>query len=297
LIKLVNNRGYWDIDINNLSDKDRLYIQSYLLKFIECIKLNLGLERLIIDDFIAEYGDLLEQETLWKQSILLSYNYDIEFIFNFILKIVNFYDINKNQYTNVDENKFTIANLKIEDLANIIKKLYELVEIKDPNSNINDTITIKSLDLDSTIYKGLDFHSFMIKLLKVINLYHGVNDVDYLFNNFYKTKELQEQVLFHAFLLLISPTSKELDIYFKIIDDVNYNNIGANLLGLLKRYQLFHISNSNKNTYTKSYLDILDFITPENENMCYNTFIDSVINKMVKYDEEKKKNNKHNKFC
>jgi hypothetical protein len=297
LIKLVNNRGYWDIDINNLSDKDRLYIQSYLLKFIECIKLNLGLERLIIDDFIAEYGDLLEQESLWKQSILLSYNYDIEFIFNFILKIVNFYDINKNQYTNVDENKFTIANLKIEDLANIIKKLYELVEIKDPNSNINDTITIKSLDLDSTIYKGLDFHSFMIKLLKVINLYHGVNDVDYLFNNFYKTKELQEQVLFHAFLLLISPTSKELDIYFKIIEDVNYNNIGANLLGLLKRYQLFHISNSNKNTYTKSYLDILDFITPENENMCYNTFIDSVINKMVKYDEEKKKNNKHNKFC
>jgi hypothetical protein len=297
LIKLVNNRGYWDIDINNLSDKDRLYIQSYLLKFIECIKLNLGLERLIIDDFIAEYGDLLEQESLWKQSILLSYNYDIEFIFNFILKIVNFYDINKNQYTNVDENKFTIANLKIEDLANIIKKLYELVEIKDPNSNINDTITIKSLDLDSTIYKGLDFHSFMIKLLKVINLYHGVNDVDYLFNNFYKTKELQEQVLFHAFLLLISPTSKELDIYFRIIDDVNYNNIGANLLGLLKRYQLFHISNSNKNTYTKSYLDILDFITPENENMCYNTFIDSVINKMVKYDEEKKKNNKHNKFC
>ena len=297
MIKLVNNRGYWDIDINNLSDKDRLYIQSYLLKFIECIKLNLGLERLIIDDFIAEYGDLLEQESLWKQSILLSYNYDIEFIFNFILKIVNFYDINKNQYTNVDENKFTIANLKIEDLANIIKKLYELVEIKDPNSNINDTITIKSLDLDSTIYKGLDFHSFMIKLLKVINLYHGVNDVDYLFNNFYKTKELQEQVLFHAFLLLISPTSKELDIYFKIIDDVNYNNIGANLLGLLKRYQLFHISNSNKNTYTKSYLDILDFITPENENMCYNTFIDSVINKMVKYDEEKKKNNKHNKFC
>ena len=297
MIKLVNNRGYWDIDINNLSDKDRLYIQSYLLKFIECIKLNLGLERLIIDDFIAEYGDLLEQETLWKQSILLSYNYDIEFIFNFILKIVNFYDINKNQYTNVDENKFTIANLKIEDLANIIKKLYELVEIKDPHSNNNDTIIIKSLDLDSTIYKGLDFHSFMIKLLKVINLYHGVNDVDYLFNNFYKTKELQEQVLFHAFLLLISPTSKELDIYFKIIDDVNYNNIGANLLGLLKRYQLFHISNSNKNTYTKSYLDILDFITPENENMCYNTFIDSVINKMVKYDEEKKKNNKHNKFC
>ncbi len=295
MIKLVNNRGYWDIDINNLSDKDRLYIQSYLLKFIECIKLTLKLDWLSVDDFIAEYGDVLEQESIWGKAITLSDNDDIEFIFNFILKIVNFYDINKNQYTNIDENKFTIANLKIEDLASIIKKLYELVEIKDPNSN-NDTIIIKSLDLDSTIYKGLDFHSFMIKLLKVIDLYHGVNDVDYLFSNFYKTKELQEQVLFHAFLLLISPTSKELDIYFKIIDDVNYNNIGANLLGLLKRYQLFHISNSNKNTYTKSYLNILDFITPENENMCYNTFIDSVINKMVKYDEEKKKNKKHNKF-
>jgi hypothetical protein len=97
---------------------------------------------------------------------------------------------------------------------------------------------------------------------------------------------------------MIDTNNNELNIYSKItkqiLDDNNIINIKSNLFYLLQEYKLFHYVNSEKDKYIDKYIPIDLFINDENKNMNYNSFINDVIYKVKKLEEDKNKNGKRN---
>lgn len=288
----------YKVDINNLSIKDRLLTYSYFIKILLSMKNMYNFDT--IDDVINGNPEYIINKNNLMQGLLFSNNYDYDFLVNILSKIVILYD-NNNPEDIIDSIKEKVAKKisNVYDIADILFDLYNdffLLEYKKfkSNSSVNCKIDLSEFN----IIDGLNFHSFMEKLLVSINMLYYVNDIDYLFNNIIRSRKEQEEALFIAFLIMIDINNNELNIYCKITNQIldanNIINIKSNLFYLLQEYKLFHFVSSENDKYTKKSIDIKSFINEENKNMNYNNFINDVIYKVRSMEDGKnvKKNEK-----
>jgi hypothetical protein len=293
-----DNQLAYKIDISNLSIKDRLLTYSYFIKILLSIKNSYNFNS--IDNVINGNPEYIINKNNLINGLYYSNNYNWDFIINVFSKIIKLYDKN-----NIDDEIVTNAN----KIAKVISNEYDIADILFDLYNDFFLLEYKKLKLcgkanckidlnEFTITDGLNFYSFMEKLLLSANMLYDVNDIDYLFNELIKTRKEQEEALFNSFLIMIDTNNNELNIYSKItkqiLDDNNIINIKSNLFYLLQEYKLFHYVNSEKDKYIDKYIPIDLFINDENKNMNYNSFINDVIYKVKKLEEDKNKNGKRN---
>jgi len=293
-----DNQLAYKIDISNLSIKDRLLTYSYFIKILLSIKNSYNFNS--IDNVINGNPEYIINKNNLINGLYYSNNYNWDFIINVFSKIIKLYDKN-NIADEIPYNANNIAKVISNeyDIADILFDLYNdffLLEYK--KLKLCGKANCK-IDLNEfTITDGLNFYSFMEKLLLSANMLYDVNDIDYLFNELIKTRKEQEEALFNSFLIMIDTNNNELNIYSKItkqiLDDNNIINIKSNLFYLLQEYKLFHYVNSEKDKYIDKYIPIDLFINDENKNMNYNSFINDVIYKVKKVEEDKNKNGKRN---
>ena len=268
---LLENKKYkYKLDFSNLSKKNRLLLFAYINKILIALK------------NIYEENELYisPENLLYGFSISNNYNYSV--FDNLIAPYLVFYDINNPDDVIEMHNANKIKELKYDDIGNILKVIYEEVYIT-CKKNDDNKIKLK-LNEDLPLYRILDIYSFINKIeIAVCNL-HGVNSIEYLFKNFLITKEQQEDCLFNGFLLMVDVSSNDFNIFYKIMGEEVNTNIGYYINQLYNFKTILEYTNSK--VLGGKVIDINSFITPDNMNMCYNTLIKLIENK-VKENENK----------
>jgi len=280
LFELTNKRYNYNIDIASLSNKDRLVLYSIILKGVNYLK-NVG-DYKEIESVIA--SDLVNEESLFL-GVNNCLNYDYESFLRLIYKITTILNKNKEQ---IVVNDITML-IGLNDIKNIVFYLYNNF-FKDEYKKYQEQDNIATFIININEYPANDalrLASFINKLLLSVNIINGVNDIDYLFDNFFKKEKEQINCLLESFFMLIDADNKELNIYFKIIGKEDYNNIGANLLAMIKYWKLMHILERKEEQYMKQYVNISTFKELIKENMCYNDFINQVIKRINENEKNK----------